>query len=289
MHIVQSPAEMHAWSKKQVASGATIALVPTMGYFHEGHLSLMRKAAGLANRVVVSLFVNPIQFGPNEDLQAYPRDFDRDKRLADEVGVDVIFAPQAEDMYPEEFRTTVSVAGLTEYLCGAKRPGHFDGVATVLTKLFHIVDPDCAIFGEKDYQQLAVIRRMVKDLDFQVTIHSHPIVREEDGLAMSSRNSYLDHEERKTALCLYESLVMARSDAGQGIFEVDRLSVRIRELIESKPGTGIDYISFVDNRTLEPVDMVDENTLLALAVKINNRVRLIDNCMVLAEDGIPVQ
>ena len=191
-------------------------------------------------------------------------------------------------MYPDGFQTTVSVADLTRYLCGSKRPGHFDGVATVLTKLFHIVNPDVAIFGEKDYQQLAVIRRMVKDLHFQVTIHGHPIVREKDGLAMSSRNSYLDEGERKTALCLYESLVMARDAAGKGNLEVDRLSARIRELIGSKPGVEIDYISFVDNQTLEPVDMIDDNTLLALAVKINNRVRLIDNCMVLAEDRLPV-
>lgn len=289
MHIIHSPVEMQVWSRDQAAAGATIALVPTMGYFHEGHLSLMRAASDLASRVVVSLFVNPIQFGPGEDLESYPRDFERDSHLADEVGVDVIFAPQAEDMYPDGFRTTVSVAGLTDHLCGANRPGHFDGVATVLTKLFHIVSPDAAIFGEKDYQQLAVIRKMVKDLDFQLAVHGHPIVRETDGLAMSSRNSYLDDKERKTALCLFESLVLARDLAGKGNRQVEMVYTRIREHIESQPGTAIDYISFVDNRSLKPVDIIDENTLLALAVKINNRVRLIDNCMVLAEDGLLIQ
>ena len=288
MQVIHSPVEMHTWSKEQVASGCTIALVPTMGFFHEGHLSLMRAAKRFASKVVVSLFVNPIQFGAGEDLETYPRDFERDCRLATEAGADIMFTPQTTEMYPDGFQTKVSVAGLTEHLCGAKRPGHFDGVATVLTKLFQIINPDTAVFGEKDYQQLAVIRRMVTDLNMRVEIHGHPIVRETDGLAMSSRNSYLDTKERETALCLYESLVMARRDAGSGIRDSKELSSRIREYIISKPGTEIDYISFVDNQTLEPVDTVDENTLLALAVKINNKVRLIDNCMLMAKDEFTV-
>lgn len=284
MRILHSPAEMHVWSKNQAASGVTIALVPTMGFFHEGHLSLMRAAKNIADKVVVSLFVNPIQFGPGEDLESYPRDFEEDCRLAMQEGVDVMFAPLATEMYPDGFQTTVSVSGITKSLCGATRPGHFEGVATVLTKLFHITMPDKAVFGEKDYQQLAVIRRMVTDLDMWIEVHGHPIVREADGLAMSSRNSYLDNEERKTALCLYESLNMAMRDAKAGLQETQTISGRIREYILSKDGTEIDYISFVDHRTLEPVDTVDTHTLLALAVKINNRVRLIDNCMVLNEE-----
>lgn len=289
MQVIHSPDDMRAWAREQAAAGGTIALVPTMGFFHEGHLSLMRAAKRLASTVVVSLFVNPIQFGPGEDLESYPRDFERDCRLAMEAGAEIIFAPQAAEMYPEGFQTTVSVAGLTEHLCGARRPGHFDGVATVLTKLFQIVNPDSALFGEKDYQQLAVIRRMVADLNMRVEIHGHPIVREQDGLAMSSRNSYLDEQERETALCLYESLMMARRDAEAGVLDAKELSRRLHEYIQSKPGTEIDYISFVNHRTLEPVDSVDNNTLLALAVKINNRVRLIDNCMILSKEEISLK
>jgi len=282
MRVIHSPAEMLSWSKDQHESGLTIGLVPTMGYFHEGHLSLMRAAATITDKVVVSLFVNPIQFGPQEDFEAYPRDFDRDCQLAGQEGVDVVFAPMAAEMYPEGFQTTVSVGKITRYLCGASRPGHFDGVATVLVKLFNLTGTDKAVFGEKDYQQLAVIKRMVRDLDLDVEIVGHPIVREADGLAMSSRNSYLGREERSTALCLHESLEMARHKASAGIRQVADLEQPILKHILSYPGTEIDYVSFVDNRTLEPVDSVDEHTLLALAVRINNKVRLIDNCMLLA-------
>lgn len=287
MKVIHSLTEMVAWSKDQASSGLTIGLVPTMGYFHEGHLSLMRAAAGLADQIVVTLFVNPIQFGPGEDLEAYPRNFDQDCQLAAQEGVDVVFAPHASEMYQDDFQTTVSVGNITKHLCGASRPGHFDGVATVLTKLFHITGADKAVFGEKDYQQLAVIRRMVIDLNMDVEIVGHPIVRETDGLAMSSRNSYLNEEEREKALCLYKSLVMARKDAVSGILESIMLAGRIKDHILSYGGTEIDYVSFVDHRSLEPVDTVDENTLLALAVRINNKVRLIDNSMVLAEKDIP--
>lgn len=285
MKVIQSLDEMSAWSKEQAASGLTIGLVPTMGYFHEGHLSLMRTAKGMADRVVVSLFVNPIQFGPSEDLEAYPSDFDRDCQLADHAGVDVVFAPNAPDMYPDGFQTTVSVGTITKHLCGASRPGHFDGVATVLAKLFHVTRADKAVFGEKDFQQLAVIRRMVTDLNVNIEIFGHPIVREADGLAMSSRNSYLNDDERGIALCLYESLLMSRREAASGVLATSELESVIRQHILSKPGTEIDYVGLVDHRTLEPVDKVDEHTLLALAVKINNRVRLIDNCLVLTEEG----
>ncbi len=281
MKVIHSPAEMTAWSRDQSAKGVTIGLVPTMGCFHEGHLSLMRAAAGMADRVVVSLFVNPIQFGPAEDLEEYPRNFKQDSQLAEREGVDVMFAPHVTEMYPDGFQTTISVGSITKHLCGASRPAHFDGVATVLTKLFHITRADKAVFGEKDYQQLAVIRRMVTDLDMDIEILGHPIVRESDGLAMSSRNSYLDKEERSTALCLYESLLMVRREAADNLMTQD-LAGKIREHILSYSGTEIDYVSFVDKTTLEPVEKVDENTLLALAVKINNKVRLIDNCLVQA-------
>lgn len=285
MRVIHSLSEMSAWSRDQAASGLTIGLVPTMGFFHEGHLRLMRAAAGMTDKVVVSLFVNPIQFGPSEDFAAYPRKFDQDCQLAGQEGVDVLFSPSPAEMYPDGFQTTVSVGNITKYLCGADRPGHFDGVATVLTKLFHLTRADKAVFGEKDYQQLAVIRRMVIDLNMDIEICGHPIVREADGLAMSSRNSYLDEVERTTARCLYESLVMARRSAAAGIQDTRELAGQIREHILSRSGTRIDYVSFVDKRTLESVDRVDENTLLALAVRINNRVRLIDNGPVLAEEA----
>ena len=285
MRVIHSLTEMKSWSNDQAASDLTIGLVPTMGFFHEGHLSLMRAAADKVDRVVVSLFVNPIQFGPNEDLEAYPRNFVQDCKLAENEGVDVLFAPYANEMYPDGFQTAVSIGSITKHLCGASRPGHFDGVATVLTKLFHITRADKAIFGEKDYQQLAVIRRMVKDLDSDIEIFGHPIVREEDGLAMSSRNSYLDENERATALCLYKSLAMARRDAVSGILDTSELAMRIREHILSFPSTGIDYISFVDHQSLEPVNKVDGNTLLALAVRVN-KVRLIDNCLMFAEERV---
>jgi pantoate--beta-alanine ligase len=283
VEIIREPAAMTAWSAGQSAGGHTIGLVPTMGFFHEGHLGLMRTAGRRADRVVVSLFVNPTQFGPNEDLDAYPRDFERDCSLARGVGVDVLFAPQAEAMYPQGSRTTVKVTGLTDHLCGAARPGHFDGVATVVTKLFNIVRPDLAVFGQKDFQQLAVIRRMTTDLNMGVEIIGHPIVREPDGLAMSSRNTYLRDDQRRAALSLSRSLALARELAGRGERETAKLAQAVRGLILDRPGTEIDYVSFVDDRTLQPVDRVDDHTVLALAVKIGGRVRLIDNGYLLAD------
>jgi len=281
MKVIRVPGDMTAWAREQAAGGSRIGLVPTMGYFHEGHLSLMRMARAHADRVIVSLFVNPIQFGPNEDLEAYPSDFERDCHLAELEEVDVVFAPAVEDMYPEGFQTTVSVSDITQHLCGADRPGHFDGVATVLTKLFHITGADCAVFGEKDYQQLAVIRRMVRDLNTDIEIIGHSIVRESDGLAMSSRNIYLDKTERVTALCLFASLAMARSDAKAGMLDTKELAKIVRDHILSFPGTEIDYIEFVDCLSLKPVQRVNKTTLLTLAVRINGKVRLIDNGLVL--------
>ncbi len=282
MKIIRLIQEMTAWSKEQAFAGRTIGFVPTMGFFHEGHLALMRRAGELADQVVVSLFVNPTQFGPKEDLAAYPRDFERDRALAESVGVDVIFAPEAEDMYPKGATTAVTVGKeLTGQLCGASRPVHFGGVATVVSKLFNIVRPDLAVFGEKDFQQLAVIRRMSQDLNHGVEIIGHPTVREEDGLAMSSRNAYLQAEDRESALSLSRAIALARTKAAEGERNVGQLTAALQDFILSFLGTAVDYISCVDQSSLQPVETVDENTVLALAVKIHEKVRLIDNGFVL--------
>ncbi len=277
MEILTSPGAMRAWSREQRVLGKKIALVPTMGFFHQGHLSLMRMAARHGDAVVVSLFVNPIQFGPNEDLARYPRSFTKDCELAGQEGVDVVFAPEAADMYPAGFQTTVSVEQLSRSLCGADRPGHFNGVTTVVSKLFHLVQPDMAVFGRKDFQQLSIIRRMVRDLDMGIEILAHPIVREPDGLAMSSRNVYLNEQQRRSALSLSGGITLARSLYTDGLLDTAVLKEKVREHILSYPGTAVDYISFVDRSSLEPVDRADQETLLALAVSIDGRVRLIDN------------
>jgi len=247
-----------------------------MGYFHEGHLSLMRLARRLSDIVVVSIFVNPIQFGPQEDYARYPRDLERDRRLAESVGVDILFVPSVEEMYPEGFQTFVEVTELSRPLCGARRPGHFRGVCTVVLKLFNIVKPHLAIFGEKDYQQLKVIERMVRDLHLDIEIVPHPTVREPDGLAMSSRNTYLQPEERESALSLYRALELVRRRVSQGERRTKVLRREIEEFITSHPGTRIDYVEFRDPETLEEKAEVDGPTLLALAVFVG-RARLIDN------------
>ncbi|MCI5122900.1 MAG: pantoate--beta-alanine ligase [Candidatus Electrothrix sp. AR5] len=282
MEIIQDLQEMTAWSKEQAVAGRKVGLVPTMGFFHEGHLALMRRAGESADQVVVSLFVNPTQFGPQEDLAAYPRDFDRDQELAASVGVDVIFAPKPEDMYPAGFNTTVMLGKeLIGHLCGASRPIHFAGVATVVSKLFNIVRPDLAVFGEKDFQQLAVIRRMTQDLNHGVEIIGYPTVREEDGLAMSSRNAYLQVEDRESALSLSRAIALVRTKTAEGERNAEQLTAVLQKFILSFPGTGLDYISFVDQSTLQPVAEVNKDTVLALAVQINGRVRLIDNGFVI--------
>jgi len=263
-----------AWRRE----GQSIALVPTMGFFHEGHLTLMRRAKTLADRVVVSLFVNPIQFGPREDLASYPRDLERDSAMAVSVGVDALFTPTAAAMYGDGFQTRVVVGSLGQGLCGASRPGHFDGVATVVAKLFHIVAPDVAVFGEKDFQQLAVIRRMATDLDFDLRIVGEPTVREADGLAMSSRNTYLTKEERQAAACLYRALTLAKSMAKQDETPtVAAIERAVHDQIEENAGFVVEYATVVDRASLALAAKVDENCLLALAVRVNGRVRLIDN------------
>ncbi len=281
MEIIRTINEMTAWSRAQSARGKSIGLVPTMGYFHEGHLSLMRRAGQKADRVVVSLFVNPIQFGPEEDLSTYPADFARDQELAAQAGAAVLFVPDAADMYPDDSRTTVAVSGLTDYLCGADRPGHFAGVTTVVCKLFHIVQPDLAVFGSKDFQQLVVIRRMCTDLNMNIRIFAHPIVREDDGLAMSSRNAYLNTSQRQSALCLSVAIRSARTLAASGELNVEQLTAACQKIIGSCPDAETDYISFFNRDTLQPVTRIDDQTRMALAVRIGNRVRLIDNGQVL--------
>jgi len=285
MEIIPSPEAIHAWARTQVQSGKTIGLVPTMGFFHEGHLSLMRRAAELCDLVVVSLFVNPTQFGPNEDLDRYPRDFERDMDLVRQEPVAAVFAPTPALMYPQGFQTQVAVSNLATHLCGRSRPGHFAGVTTVVAKLFNIVQPAVAVFGQKDFQQLAIIRRMVSDLNIPVRIVSHPIVREADGLAMSSRNTNLDPANRAAALSLSTALQLARERVSQGIDSVAELTALLTAHIHSFKGTAIDYVSFVDFETLEPMIRANERTVLALAVRIDDRVRLIDNGFVVPQAG----
>lgn len=261
--------------------GGTIAFVPTMGFFHEGHLALMREGRKRADKLIVSIFVNPIQFGPSEDFQAYPRDLDRDIAMAQSVGVDCVFAPAAEAMYEPGHQTYVDLTGLPNHLCGLSRPGHFRGVATVVAKLFHIVKPQVALFGEKDYQQLVIVRRMAQDLNMDVAIVGVPIVREPDGLAMSSRNTYLTPEQRNSALSLYGSLKLAQKRVAQGITDARSIIEEITAFIGSHPETKTDYVAVVDPQTLESVDRIDSPSLLALAVWVG-RTRLIDNTILTA-------
>jgi pantoate--beta-alanine ligase len=275
MEIIRTPAEMTAWANKTLAAGETIGLVPTMGFFHEGHLRLMRKAREKTARTVVSLFVNPIQFGANEDLNRYPRDFARDCQLAETEGVDVLFAPEAQAMYLAEASTRVIVSGVTDGLCGASRPGHFAGVTTVVAKLFHIIKPHCAVFGRKDFQQLAVIQRMVADLNWDIEIVGHPIVREADGLAMSSRNVYLSATERQAALCLFRAIGHARRRVCTGTVEAPVLQQEVEELLQQE-GVAIEYVSLVDQTTLRPQAVLQKGAVLAMAIRVG-ATRLIDN------------
>ena len=275
MIVIESVAQMQQYARGR--RGA-IALVPTMGYLHQGHASLMVEARKRAATVVVSIFVNPTQFGVNEDLDSYPRDLERDRRVALEAGVDVIFAPKAADMYPEGYQSYVNVEELTTHLCGASRPGHFRGVTTVVAKLFNIVAPKVALFGNKDFQQLAVIRRMVLDLNMDLEIVGMPIVRESDGLAMSSRNAKLDAAQRASALCLSRSLAAARELFLTGERSVEVLRGAALAVIERESAAELDYLEFRNQDSLMPVEKADEKTLLALAVRVGS-VRLIDNCI----------
>lgn len=277
MQIIHPLADMTNWSREVIAKGKSIALVPTMGYFHEAHLSLMRLAGQLADQVVVSLFVNSLQFGPSEDFSRYPRNLDRDAIMAENADVDILFVPTDEDMYSSDFNTRVRVEGITDTLCGKKRPGHFEGVTTVVAKLFNIIKPQYAVFGQKDFQQLSVIRRMVRDLNCDLTIVAHPIVRENDGLAMSSRNTYLSRDERRKALCLFKAIQHAKARFEDGVKDVSRIKAEIRDIISANSGVDIDYIAIVDKNSLSDQERIDSQSVLALAVKVG-ATRLIDNC-----------
>jgi pantoate--beta-alanine ligase len=267
---------MHTWSQQRRQTGQTIAFVPTMGYFHEGHLALMREGRHNADHVAVSIFVNPTQFGPQEDFDAYPRDLERDLKMAHSAGVDVVFAPERKDLYPDGYDTFINAEKLPRHLCGLSRPGHFRGVLTIVAKLFHIVCPHTAIFGQKDYQQLAIIRQMVKDLNFDIRIIGYPTIREQDGLAMSSRNVRLSASQRISALCLYQSLINAKESVVGGENESNKIIASATTLIQSHPETSIDYIQICDPDTLDDVNIIDRAVLLALAVKVGG-TRLIDN------------
>lgn len=264
--------QVNEWKKE----GLSVGLVPTMGYLHQGHQSLMEKAVEENDKVVVSIFVNPLQFGPKEDLAIYPRDFHRDKEICEYVGADLIFHPSADIMYNKDFSTSVNMSGLTDNLCGKSRPTHFIGVCTVVNKLFNIVTPDRAYFGQKDAQQLFIIKRMVRDLNINVEIVGCPIIREEDGLAKSSRNTYLSDNERKAATVLSKSLIKAKNLIKNGISDVDSVLNIIKETIECEPLAKIDYINIVDIDSLQNVDSIDRSVLVAIAVYIN-KTRLIDN------------
>lgn len=276
--IIRTVREMQAEAGRIRSAGKTIGFVPTMGYLHEGHLSLIRIARKRADIVVLSVYVNPTQFGPNEDLDQYPRDFKHDERLAAQEGTDILFYPADKEMYPEGFVTTVHVSELTDGLCGVSRPGHFDGVTTICTKLFHAVRPDFAVFGQKDAQQAFVIRRMVRDLNLDLEIVVGPIIRESDGLALSSRNVYLSPEERQDALSLSQSLKMAESMIQDGERQASSIIEKMRALTDSKSSTRIDYIAIVDAETLRPVDLLSGTVLIALAV-FAGKTRLIDNAL----------
>lgn len=276
MEVIDRSETMQARSLELKREGRSIAFVPTMGFLHEGHLSLMDIARSRAEILVVSIFVNPTQFGANEDLDQYPRDLRRDLGLCEDRGVDIVFAPESTVMYAEDASCWVDEEGLSKGLCGATRPGHFRGVCTVVAKLFNLVQPNLAVFGEKDAQQLRIIRRMVRDLNFPIEIVGGAIVREADGLALSSRNRYLSAEEREQALCLQRALKRAEQLFEKGEKNAAKIERQIFEIVDAEPLAEIDYIALVDESTLIPVSQIESATLVALAVDFNG-TRLIDN------------
>ena len=276
MKLVKTISEVKDTVKEWKKEGLSIGFVPTMGYLHEGHGSLITKARENNDRVVVSIFVNPMQFGENEDLDSYPRDIDKDSAYVEELGGDLIFNPEPSEMYNDGFCSYVDMSVLTEELCGLSRPVHFRGVCTVVNKLFNIVQPDRAYFGQKDAQQLAIIKRMVKDLNMNLEIIGCPIVREEDGLAKSSRNTYLNPEERKAALVLNKSLKLGKELLDSGCRDANEVRKVIIENIEKEPLAKIDYVKVVDGLTMQQVDKIEKEVLVAIAVYIG-KTRLIDN------------
>jgi pantoate--beta-alanine ligase len=276
MKIIESPEEMRRYSRSVRRDGKRLGFVPTMGALHAGHLSLVKTARSQSNCVAASIFVNPLQFGANEDFGKYPRTFERDCQLLEAEKVDVLFAPKVETMYPPGAKTIVEVQGLSERLDGRSRPGHFKGVTTVVAKLFNIVQPDLAFFGQKDAAQVAIIRRMVRDLNIDVQIVVCPIVREADGLAMSSRNAYLDPQQRKQALVLYRALTRVHFLVDKGERDVTVLVEAGKQVISEEPGARLDYLEIVDPETLEPVGDLKRGALVAVAAWVG-ATRLIDN------------
>lgn len=275
---------MRDWSRRQRAAGRRLGFVPTMGYLHEAHLRLVDRARELADLVVLSIFVNPLQFGPAEDFERYPRDLERDRALAAGRGVDCLFVPAGQEMYPQTPIVRVVPGSLANHLCGPRRPGHFEGVLTVVAKLFHLVEPDIAVFGRKDAQQAVIVRHMVEDLNFPVVIHVAPTVREPDGLALSSRNTYLNAEERKAAPALARALDAAHRAFQEGVRDAPALCDLVREMLSREPLIEVEYVEAVDPRSLEPVSAARADTLLALAARIG-RTRLIDNIVLGAGIG----
>ena len=278
MKIVGTVKEVREQVKEWKKQGLSVGFVPTMGYLHEGHKSLMDAARKGNDKVVVSIFVNPMQFGPTEDLATYPRDLDHDAALCESAGVDLIFHPEAEEMYEKDFCSFVDMTGLTEGLCGKTRPIHFRGVCTVVNKLFNIVTPDHAYFGQKDRQQLAVIKRMVRDLNMDIEIVGCPIVREEDGLAKSSRNTYLSHEERKAALILSKTVALGK-ELAKTEKDANKVVEAMKKNIETEPLAKIDYVEAVDALSMAPVEKLEGTCMLAMAVYIG-KTRLIDNTLI---------
>jgi pantoate--beta-alanine ligase len=276
MKICHTIDEMRAARHAARREGKAVGLVPTRGALHEGHLSLVRMARAQCDLVVVSIFINPLQFGPHEDLAKYPRNFDRDRDLLEREGVEVIFAPTVEEMYPAGAITYVTVEALSDRLCGRSRPGHFRGVTTVVSKLFHIVEPDRAFFGQKDAAQSVIIRRMVRDLDIPVQVVIGPIVREPDGLAMSSRNAYLDASQRLSALVLHRSLLAVQERFDRGERKVQALIEAGKQVFSEDPSVRLDYLEIVDPETLDPVDRFSHSALVAVAAFVG-KARLIDN------------
>lgn len=279
MKIITKITELKAEIKALKSNGKIIGLVPTMGCLHEGHLSLVRSSVKKADCTVVSIFVNPTQFSPNEDFREYPRDLKHDSEILEREGVDYLFIPEASAMYPEGFKTYIEVHDLHDKLCGRSRQGHFRGVCTVVLKLFNIVDPDISFFGQKDAQQAIVLKRMVKDLDLDVNIEILPIIREKDGLALSSRNTYLDPEQRKAALCLSKSLREADEMFKSGERKSARIIRRMEEIIKSEALAKIDYVRIVDLNNLDPLARIEKEALIAVAVFIGKN-RLIDNTVI---------
>ncbi|MBF0378837.1 MAG: pantoate--beta-alanine ligase [Desulfamplus sp.] len=279
MEIFKRSSDMREWSDQMHRVGETISFVPTMGYLHEGHLSLIEKGKNISSSLVVSIFVNPTQFGENEDLNAYPTNIERDIELIKKKGANALFLPDKKEIYPENYQTYISLEYLPNHLCGISRPIHFRGVATIVAKLFNIVRPDAAIFGAKDFQQLQVIRQLNRDLNFGINIVGSPIVRESDGLAMSSRNAYLTSEQRQSALSLSQSLLKAKEMVESGERYANIIKSNIRNFIDSFPYTQIDYISICDPDTLNELIEIDREFLFALAVQVG-KARLIDNMLI---------